>query len=65
MLTGVHKTQRMASAVCDRYHKDGNEFLNLIIRVISDETWVSFVDVETRAVKAMDALTFTKPTKNV
>jgi hypothetical protein len=30
MITGVHKTQRMASAVIflERHHKDGDEFLN-------------------------------------
>jgi predicted nuclease of restriction endonuclease-like RecB superfamily len=30
----------------ERYHKYGNEFLNHIVRVTSDETWVSFVNVE-------------------
>jgi hypothetical protein len=28
--------------------KDGNEFLNHIVRVTRDETWVSFMNVETR-----------------
>jgi hypothetical protein len=48
MLTGAHKTQRMASAltVLDRYQKDGYEFLNHI--VTSDETWVSFANIETK-----------------
>jgi hypothetical protein len=38
----------MASAltVFERYHKDGDEFLNHI--VTGDETWVSFVNVETK-----------------
>jgi hypothetical protein len=48
MLTGAHKTQRMNSAFVDileRYHKDGNEFLNHIVK--SDEICVSFVNVET------------------
>jgi hypothetical protein len=30
------------------YHKDGDEFLNHIVRVTDDETWVSFVNVETK-----------------
>jgi hypothetical protein len=30
------------------YHKDGDEFLSHIIRVTSDETWVSSVKVETK-----------------
>jgi hypothetical protein len=29
------------------YHNHGDEFLNHIVRVIDDETWVSFVNVET------------------
>jgi hypothetical protein len=29
------------------YHKDGDEFLSHIIWVTGDETWVSFVNVET------------------
>jgi hypothetical protein len=37
----------MASALpfLRRYHKDGDEFLNHV--VLGDETWVSFVNVET------------------
>jgi hypothetical protein len=31
----------------ERYHKDGYEFLSHIVRVTGDETWVSFVNVET------------------
>jgi hypothetical protein len=44
------KTQRKSSALIflERYHKDGNEFLNRIVRVTGDETWVSFVSVETK-----------------
>jgi hypothetical protein len=40
----------MASALnfLQRYHKDGDEFLNDIVRVTGDETWVSFVNVETK-----------------
>jgi hypothetical protein len=46
MLVGVHKMQRMASYFVDfleQYHKDGDEFLNHIVRVAGDETRVSFV----------------------
>jgi hypothetical protein len=32
----------------ERYHKDGNGFFSHIIRVTADETWVSFVNVETK-----------------
>jgi hypothetical protein len=41
----------MASAFVDflrRCHKNGDEFLNHIVRVTSDENWVSFVNVETK-----------------
>jgi hypothetical protein len=31
----------------ERYHKDGDEFLNHIVRVTDDETWLSFVNAET------------------
>jgi hypothetical protein len=45
---GAQKMHRMASALMllERYHKDGNEFLNHIIT--GDEIWVSFVNVETK-----------------
>jgi hypothetical protein len=48
MLMGTQKMLRMASALMllERYHKDGNEFLNLI--VTGDEICVSFVIVETK-----------------
>jgi hypothetical protein len=32
----------------ERYHKDGDEFLNHIVRVTSDETWVLYVNVEAK-----------------
>jgi hypothetical protein len=50
MITGAHKTQRMASALAylERYHKDGDEFLSHIAQVTGDETWVSFVNAETK-----------------
>jgi hypothetical protein len=42
MLMGVHKIQRMALALTflEQYHKEGNEFLNHIVWVTGDETWV-------------------------
>jgi hypothetical protein len=40
-----------------RYHKDGDKILNQIVRVTGDKTWVSFANVES---KAVDAYTFTK-----
>jgi hypothetical protein len=48
MLTGAHKMQRITSALTflEQYHKD-DEFLNHIVGVTNDETWVSFVNVET------------------
>jgi hypothetical protein len=47
---GAHKTQRMALALTllERYHTDGDEFPNHIIQVTGDETWVSFVNIETK-----------------
>jgi hypothetical protein len=50
MLLGGHKMQRMTSALTflDQYHEDGNEFLSHIIQVTGNETWVSFVNVETK-----------------
>jgi spore coat polysaccharide biosynthesis protein SpsF (cytidylyltransferase family) len=38
MLTGTHKTQKMAD-ILERYHKYGDEFINHIVRVTGDETW--------------------------
>jgi hypothetical protein len=32
----------------ERYHKDGDEFLNHIVQVTGDETWVSFVNAATK-----------------
>jgi hypothetical protein len=31
-----------------RYHIDGDKFLNHMLRVTGDEAWVSFVNVETK-----------------
>jgi hypothetical protein len=49
MLTGAHKMQRMAPALTflQQYHRYGNEFLSNIVQVTGEETWVSFVNVET------------------
>jgi hypothetical protein len=38
----------MASAFLERYDKDGDAFFSHIVRETSDETWVSFVNVETK-----------------
>jgi hypothetical protein len=48
MLTEVHKTQGMASALMflQHYHHEGDKFLDKI--VTGDETWVKFVNVETK-----------------
>jgi hypothetical protein len=63
MLTSAHKTQRMAMALAltfiERYHKDGDEFLNHILWVTGDETWVSFVNDETKE-QSKQWNTFTK-----
>jgi hypothetical protein len=50
ILTGAHKTQRVPLALTflEQYHKDGNEFLSHIVWVTGDETWVSFVNIETK-----------------
>jgi hypothetical protein len=32
----------------EQYNKDGDELLNHIVTVTGDETWVSFVNVETK-----------------
>jgi exosome complex RNA-binding protein Csl4 len=49
MLTGAHKTRRLPLTlnILRLYHKHGDEVLNRIVRVTGDETWVSFVNVET------------------
>ncbi|GBN27521.1 hypothetical protein AVEN_224939-1 [Araneus ventricosus] len=48
MLTDVHKTKRLASALkfLNRYSEEGNEFLNKI--VTGDETWVCHVTPESK-----------------
>jgi hypothetical protein len=50
MLKVAHKMQRMTSVLTylEWYHKDGDEFLKHIVRVICGETWLSFVNDETK-----------------
>jgi len=47
-LTDLHKTQRMGSALTflQRYWEEGDKFLDRI--VTGDETWVQFVNAETK-----------------
>jgi hypothetical protein len=64
----INTENGFSSDFLERYHKDDDEFLNHIVRVTGDETWVSFVNVETKeqsAVKAVDAHTFTKQDEKV
>jgi hypothetical protein len=46
----AHETWRMASALTflGQYHEVGCEFLYHIICVTGDESWVSFVNIETK-----------------
>jgi hypothetical protein len=37
-----------ALTLLQRHHKDGDEFLDHVARVTGGETWVSFVNVETK-----------------
>lgn len=48
MLTHLHKTQRLGSALTflERYHNEGEDFLNQI--VTGDETWVAYVTPESK-----------------
>jgi hypothetical protein len=50
ILTGMHKMHRMASALTflEWHHKVSDIFLNHIIQVTGNETWVLFVNVETK-----------------
>jgi hypothetical protein len=50
MLMGAYKMQRMAPAFTflEQYHKECDKFLNHIVRVTGDETWVSLVNAETK-----------------
>jgi hypothetical protein len=44
ILMGVHKCRESLW----RYHKDGDEPLNHVIQVTDDETWASFMNVESK-----------------
>jgi hypothetical protein len=49
MLTGAHNAKNFFSFdFLERYHKDGDEFLSHVIRVMAYETLGSFVNVETK-----------------
>jgi hypothetical protein len=48
ILMSAHKIASAFVDFSERYHKDGDEFLNHIVRVTGDETWVSFVNAETK-----------------
>jgi hypothetical protein len=66
MLMVAHEMKRiaLASTFLQQYHKGGNEFRSHIVRVLGNEMWVSFVNVETKEhSKAVDAHTFTKQAK--
>jgi hypothetical protein len=66
MLTGAHKTQRIASVLTFRaVHKNGDEFLRHIIRLTGDETWVSFVNVATKEQSKQSMHPFTKQTEKM
>jgi hypothetical protein len=64
---GAHKMQGITSALTffEQYHKNGNEFFNHIIRVTGDETWVLFVNVETKEQAMQWMHTFTKQAEKV
>jgi hypothetical protein len=51
MLTCAHKRRECLrlSLFLERYHKDGDEFLNPIMQVTGDETWVSYLNVKTKS----------------
>jgi hypothetical protein len=50
MLPGAHKTKRMYSTLTfvERCHNDGKNFFSHIVQATDDETWVSYVNVETK-----------------
>jgi hypothetical protein len=47
MLMDEHK-MHMTLTFLERYHKNGDESVSRIIQVTGGETWVSFVNVETK-----------------
>jgi hypothetical protein len=46
--TKHRKWLRLLLRILERYHKDCDEFLIHIVRITGDETWVSFLNVETK-----------------
>jgi hypothetical protein len=67
MFMSAHKMKRMASVLIflEWYHTYGNEFLSHVVWVTGDETWVSFVNVETKEQTKQWMHTFTKLAKKV
>jgi hypothetical protein len=67
VLMCAHEMHRIAPALTflEQYHKDGNEFLSHIIWVTGDETWVSFVNVETKEQSKQWMCTFTNQAEKV
>jgi hypothetical protein len=56
----------LAFTFLKRYHKYCNEFLQHIVQVTGVETWVSFLNAETKEQsKAVDAYTITEQAKIV
>jgi hypothetical protein len=53
----------LASTFLEQYDKDGDEFLNHIVRATSKEMWVPFVNVETKERSKQWMHTFTKQTE--
>jgi hypothetical protein len=45
---GCSQMQRMALTLSEPYYKDGDKFIKHIVYVTADETWISFVNVETK-----------------
>jgi hypothetical protein len=45
----VHPKRFGFNFFLERCHKDGDECLNRIVPVARDDTWVSFVNAETKA----------------
>jgi hypothetical protein len=45
---GSGNSRGCAFEFCERYHRNGDEFLDHILRVTGDETWFSFLNVETK-----------------
>jgi hypothetical protein len=65
MCTKLRELLPSALTFLEQYHKDGDEFLNHIVQVTGDETWVSFVNVKTKEQSAVAAHAFTKHAETV